>query len=303
MCGTIANAISANGIAPDSRAEQDVLHSVREKPAVTGTDSSRPGRDPRRSRLYRCEGVVIRRRDFGEADRLVTLMTDNYGKIRALAKGTRRTKSRLGGHLEPYARTNVLIAKGRNLDIITQANVLEPMSRLRTTERSILYAAHWAELADQLMVEQQENRFAYGALVRALTSLELGRAPDVTSRICEWEFLSAAGFQPELLICTGCGKKIQPGHNGLHIEAGGIVCPECHAREPLSRDISNDSLRMLRAIGRGDGELLFNRQLSAPLMREVEDTLLACLRAAIERDLQAYRILKGLEESTDQPDV
>lgn len=262
---------------------------------MTDTDTNATTRNPRRSRLYRCEGVVIRRRDFGEADRLVTLMTDNYGKIRALAKGTRRTKSRLGGHLEPYARTSVLIAKGRNLDIITQASVVDPMHHLRTTERSILYASHWSELADKLMVEQQENRFAYGALVRALTSVEHGRAPDVTSRICEWEFLSAAGFQPELVLCTRCGTQIQPGSNGLHIEAGGVVCPDCHAREPQSLDISNDALRILRAIGRGDGELLHGRELSPALMREVEDMLLACLRAATERELQAYRILKELE--------
>lgn len=252
----------------------------------------------RRSRLYRCEGVVIRRRDFGEADRLVTLMTDNFGKIRALAKGSRRTKSRLGGHLEPYARTNVLIARGRNLDIITQAQVFDPMSHLRTTERSILYASHWAELADQLMVEAQENRFAYGALVRALTSLEHERAPDVASRICEWELLSAAGFQPELLVCTGCGAKIEPGGNGMNIEAGGVVCPNCHSLNPLSRDISNDGLRVLRAIGRGDGELLYDRSLSNSLMAEVEHILIACLRSAIERDLQAYRILKALDDST-----
>lgn len=250
----------------------------------------------RRSRLYRCEGIVIRRRDFGEADRLVTLMTDDYGKIRALAKGSRRTKSRLGGHLEPYARTNVLIARGRNLDIITQAQVRDPMSHLRTIERSILYAAHWSELADQLMVEAQENRFAYGALVRALTSLELDRAPDITSRICEWEFLSAAGFQPELLSCTSCGTKIMPDGNGLQFEAGGVVCPRCHVRDPLSRDISNDALRLLRAIGRGDGERLYGRELSGYLLREVEDVLIAYLRSVVERDLQAYRILKELED-------
>jgi DNA repair protein RecO (recombination protein O) len=258
--------------------------------------------ESRRSRLYRCEAVVIRRRDFGEADRLVTLMTDRYGKIRALAKGSRRTRSKLAGHLEPYARTNVQLARGRNLDIITQASVVDSMSKLRRTERSILYAAHWSELADQLMVEAQENRFAYGALVRALTSLELGRDPALTSRICEWEFLSASGFQPELIQCTGCGRQMTPGLNGLHIEAGGVVCPECHAREPRSRDISNDALRFLRAIGRGDGEDLFGRELSLDLMLEVESVLLACLQSAIERELQAYRILTNLESSnsTDQ---
>lgn len=266
------------------------------------TNGSKRSSDSRRVRLYRCEGVVIRRRDFGEADRLVTLLTDDYGKIRALAKGTRRTKSRLGGHLEPYARTNLLIARGRNLDIITQAQIRDSMTRLRSDERSILYAAHWAELADQLMVEGQENRFAYGALVRALTSLELVREPDITSRICEWEFLSAAGFQPELFSCISCSRTIEPGENGLQVDAGGVVCPRCHALDPLSRGISNDALRVLRAIGRGDGEVLYTRALGSRLKREVEDVLITYLRGVVERELHAYRILKALEDGIPATD-
>jgi DNA repair protein RecO (recombination protein O) len=249
-----------------------------------------------RSRVYRCEGIVIRRRDFGEADRLLTILTDDYGKIRALAKGSRRTKSRLGGHLEPYARVRLMLARGRNLDIITQAQVLESMNHLRQEERSILYAAHWSEIADQLMVEAQENRFGYGVLVRALTSLELGRDPVITSRICEWEFLAASGFQPELFLCTGCGRQIEPGGNGIHFEAGGVVCPDCHAQDPRSRDISNDALRVFRAFGRGDGDVLYDRALSPDLLLEIEQIMIEYLRQVIERELQAWQILSALEE-------
>jgi DNA repair protein RecO (recombination protein O) len=263
---------------------------------VSGNDNQTTRSGTRRARLYRCEGIVIRRRDFGEADRLVTLLTDDFGKIRALAKGTRRTKSRLGGHLEPYARTSLLIARGRNLDIITQAQVVNSMSHLRTSERSIMYAAHWSELADQLMVESQENRFAYGALVRALTSIELDREPTLTSRICEWELLAAAGFQPELFRCTECGTTIEPGENGLHAESGGVLCPRCHGLTPQSRDVSNDALRLMRAIGRGDGDQLYGRELSQELWREVENVLINYLRSVLERELQAYRILKSIED-------
>ncbi len=259
---------------------------------------SNTGESRQRSRVYRCEGIVIRRRDFGEADRLVTVLTDDHGKVRALAKGSRRTKSRLGGHLEPYARVRLMLARGRNLDIITSAQVLEPMTHLRREERSILYASHWSEIADQLMAESEQNRFGYGVLVRALTSLDLGRDPVITSRICEWEFLAASGFQPELFQCTGCGRQIEPGGNGIHIEAGGVVCPECHALDPLSRAVSNDALRVLRAIGRGDGGLLYDRPLNDDLLREIEQLLIGYLRSVIERDLQAWQILSSLEDGT-----
>ncbi|MEX2425264.1 MAG: DNA repair protein RecO [Thermomicrobiaceae bacterium] len=263
---------------------------------MSGIEDRRNNASSRRVRLYRCEGIVIRRRDFGEADRLVTLLTDDYGKLRALAKGTRRTKSRLGGHLEPYARTNLLIARGLNLDIITQAQVLDAMSHLRTSEQSIMYAAHWSELADQLMVEAQENRFAYGSLVRALTSLELDRAPALTSRICEWEMLAASGFQPELFLCTGCGERIEPGLNGMHAESGGVLCPRCHSMTPQSIEISNDALRVMRAIGRGEGDVFYERTLSPALHREVEGVMMSYLRNILEHDLRAYPILKSIEE-------
>jgi DNA repair protein RecO (recombination protein O) len=260
-------------------------------------DSNPNGRkdESHRMRLYRCEGVVLRRRDFGEADRLVTVLTDDYGKIRALAKGTRRTKSRMGGHLEPYTRTNLLIARGRNLDIITQAEVVNSMRNLRATELSISYAAHWAEIADQITVESQENRPAYLALVRALTSLDHGRNPEVTSRICEWEFLSAAGFRPELFNCTWCGARIEPGANGFSIEAGGVLCPACHGQDPSSLEISNGALKILRAISRGEGERVHTLTLSPELSGEIEQLLISYIRSVLERDLQAFRILKRLQ--------
>jgi DNA repair protein RecO (recombination protein O) len=241
---------------------------------------------------------VLRRRDFGEADRLLTMLTDRYGKIRVIAKGTRRTRSRLGGHLEPYARTNVLVARGRNLDIVTQAQVVASMPRLRSNESSIAYAAHWAELADLLMVEQQENRAAYLALVRALTSLEHGRDQQLTSRIYELELLTAAGFRPELFYCTSCGAPIEPGANGISLEAGGVVCPRCHAAEPRSVDISNSALRVLRAISRGEGERLHDRAMSIELQAEIEQIVIDYLRSVLERDLHAYRVLKRLDLAT-----
>jgi DNA repair protein RecO (recombination protein O) len=170
----------------------------------------------------------------------------------------------------------------------------------RAIERMITSGVHTLFEADQLMVEAQENRFAYGALVRALTSLDLERSASFSSRIYEWEMLAAAGFQPELFICTGCGARIEPGQNGLHVEAGGVVCPRCHALDTQSRDISNDALRILRAIGRGEGDRLFGRQISSELEREVEDTLITYLRGILERDLQAYRILKSIEDFPGQ---
>src|SRR5258706_6458598 len=86
---------------------------------------------PLHSRVYTTEAIVLRRTDFGEADRILTLFTPSYGKVRAIAKGARRTTSRLAGHLEPFTRTQLLLATGRELDIVAQAEARERLDMLR----------------------------------------------------------------------------------------------------------------------------------------------------------------------------
>ena len=84
-----------------------------------------------RERLYRSEAIVLRRQDFGEADRLLTLFTPALGKIRVVAKGARKPQSRKAGHIESFMRTKMLFARGRNLDLVTQAELVEPYRALR----------------------------------------------------------------------------------------------------------------------------------------------------------------------------
>ncbi len=96
--------------------------------------------EPRgRQRLYRLRGIVLRRRDLGEADRIVTVLTAERGKLRLVAKGSRRTSSKLAGHLEPFSAARLLVARTRGLDIISQAEMLESFPRLRQRDTAICW--------------------------------------------------------------------------------------------------------------------------------------------------------------------
>jgi DNA repair protein RecO (recombination protein O) len=277
--------------------ESEKGSSVNDHPVTSLPNASHDvniGRGDERSRLYRCQGIVIRRRDFGEADRLLTVISDRYGKLRLLAKGTRRTQSRLAGHLEPYARTSLLIARGRNLDIVTQAQVLDVFPAMRASEEAIAHAGYWADLLDALTVERQENVAAFTTLRGALAAADRGEELYLVTRVLETEMLISAGFAPEVFDCVSCGTPIAPVVNGFSFEAGGVLCPNCHAAHPGSFSVSPNALKVVRTLMRGDAERLRAEALGPDLRREVEQLYVNFLRHIIERDLDGYRVLRRL---------
>src|SRR5438270_4715588 len=124
-----------------------------------------------RSRLYRTAAVILKRMDLGEADRIVTLFSRDEGKIRAVAKGVRRTTSRSAGHLEPFTLSDLLLAVGRELDVISQADTLESFRAVREDLNLASHAYYLAEVVDLLTEDRQENRAVFDTLVQSLRDL------------------------------------------------------------------------------------------------------------------------------------
>ena len=246
-----------------------------------------------RSRLYPAEGVVLRRRDLGEADRILTIFTDRAGKLSVVAKGARRTKSRLAGHLEPFCRTSLLIAKGRNLDIVTQASLIEPFRNLHQSEVLIAYAGYFADLLDLFSVEGQENHRVYDLLIDSLDQLNRGLEPFTTSVIYEFRLLALMGFQPELHKCIECGRDLQPEINGFSL-SGGVVCPDCRSNQPLTEIISLNALKFLRLIERGNLETARRLRLSPELRGEIDRTIRGYVGFVLEREPKSLTVLRTL---------
>src|SRR5438309_11364034 len=124
-----------------------------------------------RQRLYRTPAVILKRSDLGEADRILTLFTRDHGKVRAVAKGIRRTTSRSAGHLEPFTLSDVLFAVGRDLDVVSQADTLDAHRAVREDLERTTHAYYLAELVDLLTEEHMENRGVFDALVLGLGEL------------------------------------------------------------------------------------------------------------------------------------
>lgn len=258
------------------------------------SDPSPAAENREQVRLYRAEAVVLRRRDLGEADRILTLYTRQHGKLRVVAKGSRKTMSRLAGHIEPFSRTLIMLARGRNLDIVTQAELLNPFRNLRQDETRIAYAGYLADLLDALSAEEQENHAAYDLFLGSLERLDTGAKPFVTARHFELHILGILGFRPELRRCVSCEQPLEPVVNAFSADAGGFLCPACQAADPRALPLSVNALKVLRLLEQDDLVTADRLRLSDGLRAELEDVMQIYIRHLLERELPSFAVLKTL---------
>ncbi len=244
-----------------------------------------------RERVYRTEAVVLKHADLGEADRLLTLYTAEYGKVRAVAKGVRKPTSRKSGHVEQFVQTRLLIARGRNLDIVTQAEMVEPFLPLRRDLWRVSYACYAAELLDVFTEEGEENRALYELLVNVLRWIAEESDLDRTIRYYELRLLDLAGFRPQLFRCAACETEIRPEVNYMRPASGGVLCPRCGAELGGAEPISLNALKVLRYFQTRDYATCRQVQISAPVHREVEKVLYRHIVYHLERQLKSTAFL------------
>ncbi len=259
-----------------------------------------------RRRLYHIEGIVIRRHDAGETDRVLTLYTPEQGKMRAVARGARRPGSRLAGHIELLCHSTFLVARGRNLDIVTQAQTIAAFPALRQDMERVGWGCYLAELLDRMAPEQAENLPAFRLLVEALEHLDQGRDPVLVARAFELHLMGAMGYRPQLFRCVSCEVELEPRPQVFSAAMGGVLCPRCQELDPRARPISLEALKVLRYIQRNSLAETERLQLGNGCRREIADLLQLYIRTILERDLNATGFLEalhgaGLSEPQEEP--
>lgn len=197
-------------------------------------------------RVYRIEAVILKGYDYGEADRILTLYTPTRGKVRAIAKGVRKTKSRMSGHVDLFMRSSLMIARGRQLDIITQAETVEAYGALRVDLWRSTWAHYVSELIEGFTVEEQANYPLYVLLTETLKRLGNAAQPELAVRAFEMRLLSLVGYRPQLFRCLNCDSAIEPGGNRMSIRMGGVLCPACSAADASARTITDEALKIVR---------------------------------------------------------
>lgn len=246
----------------------------------------------RAERNIRVEVIVLRHNDWGEADRLLVLYGRDQGKLRAVAKGVRKIRSRKAGHLEPFTRVALMLAKGRDMWIVTQAETVDAYQPLREDLVRTGYAAYVVELLDRFTYEEGENRLLYDLLASTLSRIAELEDPFLAVRYFEIHMLDLLGFRPELTYCTQCGAEIRPEDQFFSSQGGGVVCPKCGQNDYSLQAISMTALKFLRHLQRSSWKDASRAVVSPAVRQEMEDVLQQYLTYLLERSLNTPEFLR-----------
>jgi len=232
---------------------------------------------------------VLRKLDYGEADRIFTLLTRTHGKVGAIAKGVRRPESKLGPSLELYGHVDVLLAKGRgDLDVVAQVERL-PGARIAGDLEHTSHAALIAELAERVCEDRHPLDGVYELTVMALDELARETDPRRASAYFLMAALDLLGYAPQLVDCATCGKPLKALPAAFSPSAGGFLCADCAL--PGMSLVPLAVIKVLRLMAAGDLQTYRRLKLDEALISTIEGVLTAQLEHHLDRRLKSLAFL------------
>lgn len=247
-------------------------------------------------RNYQTEAIVIKKIKLGEADRILTFYTPDYGKIEAVAKGVRRPKSKMAGHLELLTYSQIRLARGHNLDTIIGSQTLDSFLSLKNDLWLISLGLYTAELVNQFTVEHVASRPLFQLLLDTLRHLSQAENTELVLRYFDLHLLDLAGFRPQLQECVSCRIELQATANFFSCNAGGILCPNCQYEHASSIPISVDALKVLRLFQRGTFEVVSRLKVNQDLSQELKTALASYIRYLLEREVKSATWMDTLRD-------
>lgn len=237
------------------------------------------------------QGIIIKRMNFGEADRILTILTERFGKVKAIAKGVRKAKSKLAGSLEPFMLVDLILRPGATFFLVTGAEIVESYDSLHQDIQKISKAFYLGEIIDRFVEEHQVLARSFPVLHYSLKNIDAG-ASDLATRIFELKMIEAAGFQPQLYECVHCKTKLSDEQNYWDEVEGGVICGACQDKFRHGKRISNNAIKVLRLIEKNDHTLPDRLSLSDSDQSEVSAILSDYIKSIIEREIRSARFMR-----------
>ena len=251
-------------------------------------------------RNYQIEAIIIKKIKLGEADRILTLYTPHLGKIQAVAKGVRRPRSKLAGHLELLTHSQVSLARGRNLDIVTGSQTINSFLPLKSDLRLTAYALYAVELIDRFTADNVENYPLFQLLVETMHRLCQGSNNELILRYFELHLLNLVGYRPQLGQCVSCRSPLKSTITSFSPSAGGMLCPNCSRSQILTYPLSVDAVKGLRFLQNSDYNTGSQLKMNPELSQELEAVMRNYLKYLLEREVKSAAWLDTLREQTKQ---
>ncbi len=230
----------------------------------------------------RDRAVVLRTYSYGEANRIVVLATEEQGKLRTVAKGIAKTKSRFGARLEPTTHVEVVTWQGKGMPVVTQVDVVDNFRSLRTSLSKLTRAMSILEVVDQVLQEHHANKAVYRMLVGVLRVLDQEDSPMILPAFF-WKLLAEEGYSPVIDHCVICSSKDNLAY--YDVALSGVRCRSCGGSEAVSKD----ALMAIRlTLGGGLVKVLNMRDES--LAEEMGRLATRSMEYHLERRLKSLRI-------------
>jgi len=242
---------------------------------------------------YQTEAIVIKETKLGEGDKILTLYTPMLGKLKAVAKGACRPGSKFAANVEPLTYSLMMLARGRNLDIVTQSQIIDAFSPLKNDLWRMACGLYVLELVDSSTVENSENRYLFDLLLDTLHWLCQDDS-SIILRYFELHLVDYLGYRPQLRQCVICNSLARPVANFFSSSQGGILCPRCSQKEPMSCPLSVDALKVFRLWQDCDYAVARRVKIKSDLSHELEQVLQGYIRYVLQRELKSMSWLEEL---------
>jgi DNA repair protein RecO (recombination protein O) len=235
---------------------------------------------------------VLKQTPLGEADRILSIFTPDLGKIRAVARGVRRTKSKLAGHLEPLCHVSISLSRGRSLDAISEAMTIRSFRAVREDLQRLSEGVYLAELVESFSAEQQPSPAIYRLLLDTLEQLSGSESTAQAIRYFEVQIIGRSGFGPELRQCVECHTTLEPGDYVHSSATGGVLCDACKtASREVLLPLSLNANKVLRLLQRADIDGAVALQVPRGVADETDRLLRSYIRYVLERELKSVEFM------------
>lgn len=251
--------------------------------------------------LVRTEGIVLKSRPFGEADKILVIFSKDRGKLEAVARGARRPRNRLVGAAQPFSYLRLLLFSGKNLDQLSQAEIIKSFGPLRDDLIRMAYASYWSELVDTFLPWREPNPEIFLFFLAGLVVLEKATDPNLISRAFEIRLLFHLGYLPTLDTCAHCGALLNSGEMpslsaGFSPEEGGLICTRCLPELPVKPvSLSAQGILVMKNLLTADLRRVSSLNISQDTACELCKALRLFIEYQAEKPLKSLLFLESIE--------
>jgi len=249
--------------------------------------------------LYNAYAIVLRRFNFGETDRIVTLYTRERGKVSGIAKGARKPVSRLAGATEVLTFGKFQLANGRTLDVISQIDVKGSFPQIRADLHKSAHSMYLVELLDRFIEEQEANHDIFDLLLSALYLMERPNDPELITRMFELQFMTIVGYKPTLDRCLRCRTLTDSSDTSYQFSPslGGLVCRNCGHLPEDAIPISQKALETMKSLQTAEAPDVERMTVTQTDMDQITRVMRWYIRYRAERELKSMEFLQTLKST------